>query len=71
MNTLPSNVREVSHDEFFAELKAQPHDVMPTTEMPEITIWRRQDSVNREIWGYSTPGWRNPADPKTYGIVRR
>ena len=56
----------VTEREFFDALKADPRDIMPTTERPDCSVWR--DQRTRAIFGRSYPGWKNPDDPKQYQI---
>lgn len=59
---------EVTKEEFFAFLKSDNRDIMPTTELPYKTLWR--DQRTREIVGESTPGWKNPRDAIAYKLAR-
>ena len=52
--------------EFFARLAADKRDIMPTTERPDFTPWRVTST--RAMWGWSTPGWRNPGAPKAWAV---
>lgn len=61
-------MRAVTQDEFFAALKADRRDIMPTTEKPDETLWRVV--ATRELWGRSTPGWKNPGTTSSYEIAR-
>jgi len=68
---IPSDMREVTKDEFFAELhkKCSRHnDIMPKHNEPKYTIWSNQ---HRRVFGWSTPGWKHPGEwPKRYAIVK-
>jgi hypothetical protein len=59
--------REVTWDDFYARLQADPRDIMPCNDDPNETLWRCQKSF--AIFGKSTPGWRRPSLPKTYLIA--
>lgn len=61
-----ADMREVTKEEFFAALYADKRDVMPTVEHPERTEWRDR---NRNLFGRSFPGWRNPRDAKSWWLV--
>ena len=69
MMMIPASMAVVSQDEFFAALKADPRDIMPSHTERERTKWR----VVRTgaVWGVSTPGWANPGDPKCYAIQEK
>jgi hypothetical protein len=54
----------VSQDEFFALLKADPRDIMPRPR-EDHSSWETRD---REVWGWSTPGWKNPGAPQMYAV---
>lgn len=58
-------MRQVTKDEFYAFLKSDPRDIMPTTELPNKTLWRDR---NRVLVGESFPGWRNPCEPVSYWL---
>lgn len=62
---VPSGMVEVSKDLFFATLFADRRDIMPRHSQRNYTTW---ETKSREVWGWSTPGWANPGDPKRYAI---
>jgi hypothetical protein len=65
-HSVPSNMVAVSAEEFFARLKADQRDIMPSLEAsPCYTNW---ETRNREVWGWSYPGWKNPGEPKIYAV---
>lgn len=59
----------VTEAEFFALLYADTRDIMPIVEHPDVTTWETQKG-GRSVWGYSTPGWKNPGAPKTFSVAR-
>lgn len=66
---IPAGTVAVTKDEFFAALKADARDIMPTTENREFTIWRAQ--YTRAVFGWSAPGWANPGAPKAWAVVKQ
>jgi hypothetical protein len=63
MNT-PNGMRAVTQEEFFAALKADPRDIMPSLAYSTTyTVWETRD---RAEWGRTFPGWRNPGDDPAY-----
>lgn len=59
--------KQVSKDEFFAALKADPRDVMPNHDEPFRTVWQAQR--NGLAFGVTTPGWKGPfCEAPTYSI---
>jgi hypothetical protein len=62
---VPHGMTEVTRDEFFAMLRGDPRDIMPTTESPHQTAWLTK---TREMWGWSLPGWRNPQVAPRYAV---
>lgn len=65
--TMPAGMREVTEAEFFELLKADSRDIMPTLSDPDFTTW---ETKQRQVWGWTTPGWKNPGDAKRYAVVR-
>lgn len=65
-HAMPEGMRPVTKDEFFARLAADQRDIMPTTESPDSTLWRVVST--RAMWGWSTPGWRNPGAQKAWSV---
>lgn len=67
---IPDNMREVTKDEFFATLKADPRDIMPSHRNEFYTVWEVVSS--RAVWGWSCPGWKNVGKaPKHWAVVNR
>ncbi len=62
---IPSGMEEVTKDEFFARLKADGRDIMPNHDAPDFTIWKTRA---RQVWGWSTPGWKTPGTQKRYAV---
>jgi hypothetical protein len=60
---IPEGWREVTYEEFFTAMGG-PRDIHPSTEKPDITLWK--DQRTRCVVGMSRPGWRYPGDPKVY-----
>lgn len=52
---IAANMREVTKDEFFAALYADPRDIMPRIERPYpyTSEWRNQKSFRQELFGVS------------------
>ena len=63
---IPADFAAVAEAQFFAALKADPRDIMPSHQDRERTKWRVVRTG--EVWGVSTPGWANPGAPKCYAI---
>jgi hypothetical protein len=57
---------EVTKDRYFSMLSADKRDIMPSHRERNFTTWETQ---NREVFGWSSPGWNNPEDPKVYAVV--
>lgn len=66
---IPAGMVAVTKDEFIAALKADPRDIMPTTENREFTVWRVQST--RAVFGWSAPGWANPGAPKAWAVFKK
>ncbi len=66
-NEIPTGMSEVSGEEFFARLKADGRDIMPRLTYPEFTTWETRD--HRTVWGWSSPGWRNPGEAKLWAVA--
>lgn len=67
--TIPSGMRQVTEDEFFALLRADPRDIMPSANLPYETWWKVQArGVIGERVGWTSHGWKTPyiAAPKVY-----
>lgn len=62
---VPQGMTEVTHDEFYALLYADPRDIMPSNTQPLFTTW---ETRHREVWGWTAPGWRNPGEPRVYAV---
>lgn len=65
MAKIPEGMQQVTEQQFFAALYRDPRDIMPSHRMPEHTTWETKD---REVWGWSTPGWRNPGAPEVWAV---
>lgn len=60
-------MRVVTKEEFFAALKADPRDIMPSVEdSPDYSEWKTRQGTT---WGRSYPGWKNPQAPKQYMLA--
>lgn len=66
--TPPTNMRLVTSEEFFAALKADTRDIMPSNQNPLYTTW---ETKGREVWGWSYPGWKNVGESKLWAIRGR
>jgi hypothetical protein len=58
--------KNVTKSEFFALLYADKRDIMPHHASASLTQWKVVRTG--EIWGETTPGWKNPDAPRTYAI---
>jgi len=64
--TIPPGFRQVTKDEFFTALKNDPRDIMPSIAYsPYSSTW---ETRNREAWGWTVPGWKNPRDERIYAL---
>jgi hypothetical protein len=62
----PDGMKEVSKDEFFEALYSDKRDIMPSvSESPNYSVWM---TPQRNVWGYSYPGWKYPSAEKAYFI---
>lgn len=68
MKKLEANMTEVSEERFFALLNADARDIMPSQISPDYTTWQTKD---QKVWGYTSPGWKNPEEPKVYAVVKK
>ena len=68
MLAIPENMTEVTKEEFYAALYADPRDIMPSHHSPDYTTWKTKD---REVWGWSHPGWRDPGALRRYALKRK
>lgn len=69
MNTvqIPDDMAKVTQEEFFKALYADSRDIMPSLrESPFYTVW--EIVGNRRVWGWSSPGWKNPGSAKVYAL---
>lgn len=64
-HSMPAGMVPVTRDEFLAALYADPRDIMPSLNHPNYTTW---ETKFREVWGWTTPGWKNPGDEKAYAV---
>ena len=62
----PEGMIEVTQQEFFARLRADGRDIMPNHSATDFTRW--EVVATRALWGWSTPGWRNPSSKRSYAI---
>lgn len=62
---IPSGMIEVTKEEFYQALYADKRDIMPSISNPYYVEWRTKD---RTLWGWETPGWKNPGDDKVHAI---
>lgn len=63
---IPSGMVEVTMEQFFALMRAQKHDVMPSQSAPTHTVWK---APLQPVWGWSTPGWKHVGEwPKRYAV---
>lgn len=63
-------MREVTKHEFFAFISAlgELSDPMPTTERPDVTLWRNQRGPRQgQVIAKSYPGWKT-GGPERYEI---
>jgi hypothetical protein len=65
---IPAGMIEVTKDQFFSALYKDPRDIMPSNRNPNYTTWETRD---RAVWGWSSPGWKNPGDPAVWAIAQR
>lgn len=66
---IPAGMVEVTWDEFYSRLKADPRDIMPTVNNPLYTSW--EDTRTREVWGWSYPGWKNAGEEKIFAVAQK
>lgn len=64
--TRPEGMVEVQQSEFFARMKADGRDIMPNHAADDFTRW--EVVRDRSLWGWSTPGWRNPGSKRVYAV---
>lgn len=64
--SVPAGMVPVTREEFFDLLKADKRDIMPRNSAETFTSW--EVAHTREVWGWSTPGWKYPGDPHRYAI---
>jgi hypothetical protein len=65
METLPNGMVIVTKEHFFHALYSDPRDIMPKHDSPVFTTW---ETRGRQLWGWSTPGWKYPNAEKVYAI---
>jgi hypothetical protein len=62
-------MKTVTQKEFFAFIKANgANDPMPSTERPDVTLWKNRRGAVGRVVARSYPGWRNPMEPNRYEI---
>jgi hypothetical protein len=66
---VPAGMTVVSQDEFYAALKADKRDIMPTTEAREYTPWRVV--ATRAMWGWNSRGYGSKhGTPDVYALAK-
>ncbi len=63
---VPAGMVIVTRDRFFDLLRADQRDIMPSVREPSGCVWETSD---REVWGWSSPGWRDPGRPRAYAVL--
>jgi hypothetical protein len=65
------NMKQVTQDEFFKALYADPRDIMPRVvgNYPYKSEWRNQKSIAQELFGVSQSGETN--QESTYYLIER
>lgn len=53
---MPSGMVAVSQEQFFAALKADSRDIMPSARMEYETPW---EDAHRNLWGWSSTGYKS------------
>jgi hypothetical protein len=56
IDTRPPGMTEVTKERFYAALRADPRDIMPSNKARTYTTWQTWDG---SVWGWSAPGWAN------------
>ncbi len=64
---IPDGMVEVSKNEFFEALKADPRDIMPHALNPCFSTWETKD---RQLWGITAPGWKNLRTKELYAVIQ-
>ncbi len=67
ISPIPPGFVQVTHEQFYAALRADSRDIMPTTNSETFSDWEVVGS--RAVWGRSFPGWKNPGDDKAYFLA--
>lgn len=66
---VPAGMVVVTHDEFYAALRADKRDIMPTVEAREHTPWRVV--ATRAMWGWHSIGYASKfGAPDVYAIAK-
>lgn len=67
--TMPTDMVEVTKEQFFQLLFADKRDIMPNTDHCYFTNWC---TTSREVWGWNSSGWRTPftSPPPRYAVNR-
>lgn len=65
--SIPNGIVVVTKEQFFSALYADTRDIMPSHVNPLYTTW---ETKQREVWGWSFPGWKNTGLAKVYAIYR-
>lgn len=63
--SIPAGMVEVTWDEFYELVKRDSRDIMPKNIRREFTTW---ETPNRDVWGWSFPGWAYPRGKKVYAV---
>lgn len=65
----PEGYKVVTKEDFFAALTADPRDIMPCiNHSPYYTTW---ETKSRAVWGWTSPGWKNPGAEKIFALAPR
>lgn len=65
---MPEDMVAVTKEEFFAALRADKRDIMPSVRERCFTTW---ETTRREAWGWSAPGWANTGEHEPVFAIRR
>ena len=61
---IPTGFKEVTKDEFFAELYKDKRDIMPRNDRNQ-TFWETQ---NRVVWGWTSQGWKPTREKEIFAL---
>ncbi len=62
---IPRGMTVVTQKQFFALLKKDPRDIMPSHRDPNFTTW---ETDMRSVWGWTLPGWKDPMAERVYAV---